>query len=177
MSWRDDKSRAEPFMPEVKQHLGSVLLREGTLEEDATQNTDLITLRMEAIRIAVRIRDVFYRKRYGHQFTIRSHRDSGAKTELQKIRDGWAELFFYGFADLHFDLAVPPLAQWCILDLHVFRTNEHNAKVARGDNGDGTYFNAYDIFSFPPGLVKRSHGLTPVQKEMSFGGQESNWPD
>lgn len=47
------------------------------------------------------------------------------------------------------------IRHWVVLDLDVFRRHEGDPLVRREtqDNGDGTYFNAYDILSFPPELV------------------------
>jgi hypothetical protein len=44
---------------------------------------------------------------------------------------------------------------WTVIDLDVFRKHENDAGVRRElqDNGDGTYFIAYDIRSFPDELI------------------------
>ena len=104
-------------MPEIKKILGEHLISEPSAEEDAKHNTDLIVLRLEAVRIACRIRKHKYLKEYGDEFTIRSARQSGAKTELTKIIEGWGDYFFYGFSDEREEC----LQQWILGDLKYFR--------------------------------------------------------
>ena len=84
MSWQADKRWADVFMPEIKAILGMHLLGEASLEEDTERATDLIVLRMEAVRIGVRMRKKSYgaNQNYLGEFTIRSGRGSGTKTEL-----------------------------------------------------------------------------------------------
>ena len=60
-------------------------------KEDAERNTDLIVLKLDAVRIACRVRNHEYITRYGDEFTIRAERPSGVKTELAKIIDGWGD--------------------------------------------------------------------------------------
>ena len=96
--WKKDKLWSDVFIPEIKQILGTHLIAPAPFDEDAERNTDLIVLKLEAVRIACRIRKNKYLASYGNQFTIRSGRPSGAKTELTKIIEGWGDYFFYGFA-------------------------------------------------------------------------------
>ena len=86
-------------MEEIKAILGVHLIGEPPVEEDAERNTDLIVLKMEAVRIGCRIRRFPYHAKYGDEFTIRAGRPSGVKTELTKIIEGWGDYFFYGFSD------------------------------------------------------------------------------
>lgn len=100
--WEKDKKWSDQFMPEVKRHCGEHLIGAAPIEEDRERNTDLIVLGMAAVRIGVRIRtkEYWYKQNgaYRNEFTIRSSRPkSGNKTELQKIREGWGDYFFYGF--------------------------------------------------------------------------------
>lgn len=115
--WQADKRWSDRFIPEIKGHLGRVLISEAPIEEDAERNTDLIILTLKPWRVACRVREHRYLNRYGGEFTIRSSRPTGAKTELTKILEGWGDYLFYGFAD-------PPgrsLCQWLIGDLNAFR--------------------------------------------------------
>jgi hypothetical protein len=117
MSWEDNKRWADHFMPEVKQILGGYLIREPHPEEDYKRNTDLIVLSIDQVRIGVRIRRNCYLDSFGDQFTIRAGLPNGTKTELQKIMEGWGDLFFYGFCDP----TETRLARWTIGDLEMFR--------------------------------------------------------
>lgn len=97
--WRADKRWSDRFLPDIKAILGRALIAEPPVEEDAEHNTDLIVLRLDAVRIACRVRKYQYIARYGDQFTIRRARPNGAKTELSKIIEGWGDYLFYGFSD------------------------------------------------------------------------------
>jgi len=123
--WEQDKRWSDKFLPEIKRILGEHLISEPPVEEDAERNTDLMVLRLEAVRIGCRVRTHKYLCGYGDEFTIRTARPSGAKTELAKIIEGWGHYFFYGFANADETC----LAQWILGDLNAFRL----------------YFNAYIV--------------------------------
>lgn len=115
--WQADKRWSDRFLPEIKSILGVHLIGEPPAEEDAERNTDLMVLRMDAVRIACRVRSHSYLSRYGNEFTIRAGRPSGIKTELTKIIEGWGDYFFYGFCNE----TESRLAKWTLADLKVFR--------------------------------------------------------
>lgn len=119
MIWQTEKQWADAFMPEIKAILGMHIIGEAPREEDAERNTDLIVLKMEPIRIAVRMRRKHHAliPQYLEEFTIRCHLASGAKTELRKIMEGFGHLMFYGFE--HQDGG--RLGRWTLIDLNVFR--------------------------------------------------------
>lgn len=129
---------------------------------DAREATDLIVFKVRDMRIAARVRDATkYADRYGEQFTLRSRRDSGTQTELDKIQRGWGDWLFYGFG--HADTTIYP---WYIIDLSAFRYHlskegwrRSGIKFTEMANGDGTHFQAFWVFSFPddpPLLISRS---------------------
>lgn len=115
--WQNDKRWSDVFLPEIKRILGENLIAEPPIEEDTERNTDLIVLRLDAVRVGCRVRRAKYQEQYGHEFTIRAGRPSGVKTELAKIIEGWGDYFFYGFADE----ASSRLTRWLLGDLKVFR--------------------------------------------------------
>jgi hypothetical protein len=119
MSWQGDKGWADQFMPDIKSVLGRHLLGEASLAEDAKHATDLVVLQMKDLRIAVRMRRRKYAENqyYVGQFTIRTERRSGAKTELAKLIEGWGDYYFYGFEGLHDG----QLGIWHLIDLKEFR--------------------------------------------------------
>jgi len=125
--WQDDKTWSDGLIPEIKGILGLYLIGEANQDEDQERNTDLIVLRMEAVRIACRIRrnQYFQNKEYRCQFTIRSKRPSGQLTELAKILSGWGHYLFYGFADE----SAGVLAAYTLLDLNPFRLWFHTKTV------------------------------------------------
>ena len=115
--WTQDKKWSDRFLPEIKRIIGEHLIAEPPVEEDSDRNTDLMVLRLDAIRIACRIRNNKYLADFGDEFTIRSGRPSGVKTELTKIIEGWGNYFFYGFSDENDE----KLSKWILCDLNAFR--------------------------------------------------------
>lgn len=130
MTWKTDKRWSDRFLTEIKGILGVHLIGEPPTEEDAERNTDLMVLRMEAVRIGCRIRKHPYLARYGEEFTIRAGRPSGVKTELTKIIEGWGDYFFYGFACPNGE----SLAAWTLADMKVFR-RQYALMLARSPSG------------------------------------------
>ena len=115
--WQKDKRWSDKFIPEIKRNLGEFLIGEPEPEEDAERNTDLIILKLDSVRIASRIRTFKFFEMAKNEFTVRSKRPSGVKTELAKIIEGWGDYFFYGFASE----SESGLYAWRILSLNVFR--------------------------------------------------------
>jgi len=126
--------------------------------EDTTEATDLFVLKARDMRVACRVRRPGYVERYPDQFTIRSRLDSGAKTELAKITEGFGDWLFYGHSD-----GGTGLVSWMIVDLDAWRAHmiRRDSGIKRGEtpNGDGTYFAWFNVTSFPaepPILVAQS---------------------
>lgn len=114
--WKLDKKWSDKYLPQIKRILGETFIGEPSVEEDQERNTDLIVLNMTGLRFACRIRKEHYFKDYSGEFTIRSHRPSAKKTELEKILEGWGDFMFYGFAN------EKEVFYWKIGDLKIFRT-------------------------------------------------------
>lgn len=170
MSWRDDKRSVDMFLPEVKAILGKHLIGEATREDDAERNTDLVVLRMEAVRIACRLRKPGYFDSYGGEFTIRAVRPNGCKTELQKIIEGWGDYFFYG----HIANDLSGLRAWALCDFIPFRSWFFRQLVAkkgalpgiRKDNVDGSSsFLAFRFDDMPSDFLVAQHS---VEREKSL---------
>ena len=115
--WKEDKRWSDKFLPEIKMILGLHLIGEPPIEEDCERNTDLIVLKMDAVRIACRIRRYEYFSKYPDDITIRYGRPSGVKTELTKIIEGWGDYFSYGFSDEN----EKNLISWRLCRLNDFR--------------------------------------------------------
>ena len=156
--WESDKRWSDRFLPELKRILGEHLIGEPPVQEDMERNTDLIVLRMDAVRIACRVRKYDYLRRYPNEFTIRSGRPSGAKTEMAKIVEGWGDFLIYGFSDS----AERDLAAWTLIDLGALRlwinrhmaTHKGNLPCTFKPNVDkSSTFAAFDLRAAPPGLV------------------------
>lgn len=105
------------------------------------------------MRVAARVRDHRYAQTFANEFTLRSKRDNGATTELEKIQKGFGDWFFYGFG-YEDSLKIDP---WYLIDLHAFRYHlgregwkkDKTIKFEELKNGDGTFFKAFDVWSFP----------------------------
>jgi hypothetical protein len=158
-TYAGDRAWAERFMPEVRAIVGPRLLVPSELEQDRAEATDLIVLRARDMRIGVRMRRTAYLNQYPFDFTIRRQRDNGARTEMDKIIDGWGDWLFYG-------VAAPDdtIGRWWLVDLNSWRSQMIRSQGRAGKpvtkkNGDGrTRFTAFNLECFKPGiLIAGSH--------------------
>ena len=163
IGWEKDKIWSDRFLPEIKGIVGRTLISEPPIEDDQQRNTDLIVLKLDAVRVACRIRKNEYLSRYGNEFTIRAGRPSGIKTELTKVIEGWGDYFFYGFSDTY----EKSLAKWFMGDLKKFRIwymrqLKKNHGVPPGkklQNRDGSsFFFAFNADLIPDFCVAYSEG-------------------
>jgi hypothetical protein len=161
--FRRDYDWQMQFLSTIKNLIGPLLIEPAPFELDAKEATDLMVLTARDMRIGCRVRRSGYADRYPWEFTIRSHRDSGARTELQKIVEGWGDWLFYAHAE-HNEL--PSLCRWFLVDLHALRAHLIRSRdlvvPAKRSNGDGTHFVAFDLRRFPPTpaiLVAGSHAV------------------
>ena len=150
VGWKTDKKWSDRFLPEIKSILGQHLIGEPPVEEDQERNTDLIVLRMEAVRIACRVRRSDYYPKFKDEFTIRACRPSGCLTELAKIISGYGDYFFYAICDP----AEKTFLTWHLCDLRLFRL-WFNAKIVNNGgcmpghhmkNNDGS--SEFRVFKF-----------------------------
>lgn len=166
MGWEDEKRWSDRFIPEIKSILGQILIGEASQEEDMKRNTDLIVLRMEAVRIACRVRRFKYLENYGDEFTIRCNSQENAKTELHKVISGWGDVFFYGFCDE----SETRLAKWIVGDLSVFRfwftsyccRNQGFPPGEKRENRDGTALRSFCVSDLPSDFVIKQGRLEQV---------------
>jgi hypothetical protein len=171
MSYEIDRRWSDRFIPIMRQLIGPHLLVPAPIERDMQQATDLIVLRARDMTIAARMRRFGYAHIYPWEITIRSIRDSGAKTELEKLREGWGDWMFYG----HASEDGGGIERWFLIDLHAWRAEfirdgfavalGKPAKYARvfvtKSNGDGTHLIAFDVRRFPPCLLIASSHAVP----------------
>jgi hypothetical protein len=162
----EDRTWSDQFIPAIRQIVGPHLLVPSSMEVDVTQAADLVVFTAKNMLIAARMRrredkhGRIYAEEYPFDFTVRSRRDSGAKTELTKIVSGWGDWLFYGH-----EVGPGAIGLWWLIDLKSFRLGfawrNTNGLVWRLiDNSDGTYGIAFDIRSFPtiPRLLIASSG-------------------
>jgi hypothetical protein len=157
----------------MKRIVGEHLIGEAPATEDAQHNTDLIVLRLEAVRVACRVRQYRYFADYPDEFTIRSKRPSDVKTELAKVLEGWGDYLLYAFADQ----SEQHLAAWMLGDLRVFRLwfqrecyrlPAHSMPGLERRNGDGSStFRAFSLPDLPTDFVVARHRpTTPIESEV-----------
>ncbi len=155
--WQNDKRWSDRFIPQIREVVAQHLILEAPLEEDQHHNTDLIVLCSSAVRVACRVRRAAYAERYSNEFTIRTRRLYGTKTELAKILEGWGDALFYGFGD------EVGLSRWLLGDLNVFRRwyGDEVRHLPEGcppgleqTNGDhSSQFMAFPIRWLPPEFI------------------------
>jgi hypothetical protein len=137
-SFSVDKKWANKCLPEVKK-----ILRQYTLYflefliAGYKKATDMI-LKTSGGDVALRIRRGSYTKY--RDLTIRSFRSSGQKTELEKLRDGFAHFYLYLWTD------GASIVDWILVDLDKARKTGLLYKQRHHfDNKDGTYFVAIPV--------------------------------
>ena len=166
--WEQDKRWSDKFLSEIKRIIGEHIIVESPYEEDAEHNTDLMVLGLNAVRVACRIRRHGYLKEYGNEFTIRTSRPKGTKTELEKIIEGWGDYILYGFANREETF----LEKWILGDLASFRvwfvkSICNNSGIVPGikktntDKSSG--FRSFEYAKIP-GFVIASGGLSKLSQ-------------
>lgn len=147
MSYSVDRRWSDAFIPAIKQIVGPLLLEESSFEVDTQQAADLVVMNARDKTIACRVRRSGYADRYGFEFTIRAKRDTGAKTELEKIIDGFGDWMFYGHA--HTDGM--SVSRWMVVSLPALRAAiiRKQSNAMQKSNGDGTHFIAFDVRNLP----------------------------
>lgn len=152
-AYRIDRGWSDLMCDEIRRIVGPYLLRPTTFELDTKYAADFFVFTAKDMTIAARVRRPGYAARYQFDFTLRSRRDNGAKTELSKVIDGWGDWFFYGHATED-----NTIDGWRLIDLQVFRATliRRRKLLSKGrekNNGDGTHFMAFDIREFPENLI------------------------
>ena len=160
--WKKDKAWSDRFLPEMKRICGENLIGEPPVAEDQERNTDLMVLKMEAVRIAARVRHPDAWLKWPNEFTIRMGRPTGTKTEFTKIMEGWGDYLLYGFADP----TETHLIAWRLISLNEFRIwivrymFEHGGKLpgSAQKNTDGSSdFHAFPLWEAPTSLLLADH--------------------
>jgi hypothetical protein len=158
--YSEDREAVDTFETQIKRVCGEIFIKTASKKIDCEEATDLIVMELEPIRIACRLRNLYYYEKYPFDFTVRFTRPSGNKSEYEKIMDGWCDYNFYGF---HSDNTI---ISWFIGDLNVFRkelTNEaigeSNISYTKSYNKDNSStFLAFDRRTFPKEFIIASGG-------------------
>jgi hypothetical protein len=126
--WLGDFDWQRKFSQEIRNIVGPRFVVEAPWELDIKQATDLMIFcarDARIVQIGARMRRVKYLKLYPYDVTIRSARQSGVITELEKIIDGWLGWLFYGFAG---DDTQTLITRWFIIDLNSWRSHVQRHK-------------------------------------------------
>lgn len=151
MGYDTDRRWSDAFIPAIKKIVGPLLLEESSFEVDTQQAADLVVMNARDKTIACRIRRSGYANKYGHEFTIRAKRDTGTKTELEKIIDGFGDWMFYG----HAAEDGMNVSRWMVISLPALRAAiiRKQATAIKQSNADGTHFVAFDVRELPDNCV------------------------
>lgn len=136
MTYRQDRTWANKYLPQVIKILREninhlVEIKVAPDRKDMTQAVDLV-IRLQGGNVAVRLRRSNCKYR---DLTIRAKRDSGTKTELAKIKQGFGKWYFYGWINER-----DKVYEWMLIDLDKMRSSELLEKKRLIPNDDGTYF-------------------------------------
>lgn len=171
--YRVDRPWSDAFIPAIKNIVGPLLLEESSFEIDTKQAADLVVLNARDKMIAARVRRSGYADRYPFEFTIRAKRDTGTRTELEKIVDGFGDWMFYGHA--HEDGV--SVSRWMVIDLSALRAAliRRQAPCQKQSNGDGTHFVAFDIRTLPKAVLIASSFI--VERDGETANPHKEWVD
>ena len=111
------------------------ILKTSSIYEDTQLSYDM-KLNIDMM-VSVRIRDNKY-KRF-QDLTIRSKSKNGGKTEIDKILEGKAQIYFYAYMNKE----ESDLEEINICDIDILRSLHKENKYTKQKNWDGTKFYAY----------------------------------
>jgi len=134
----------------AKKNIAPITLKESTEHEDTKLSFDAITSLGE--QVSIRIRDMKYFPNF-KDVTIRAKASKGGKTEVDKLRDGLGDKYFYCWEDAF------GIRQFIYYDINRLRPflDEGNWK----DNSDTTSFRTYSLST-----LKRCNSLIALTKSV-----------
>lgn len=113
--------------------------REATPTEDMNYGFDAV-LSFPDVKIPVRIRKFQYLKFM--DLTIRSKSRYGLKTEIDKLKEGFGDFYFYAWSNEE----NTKIMTYMVLNLEAFRNTVINSPTwANKSNNDGTFFHTYSM--------------------------------
>lgn len=188
-TYRDDKAWSDAFSLALRRLIGEVLVVPADAIEDMRENTDYWFM-IDSRRIAARIRNLYdyWNKsdgiQWGDEWTIRSSRPNGTKTELEKIIEGKGHIFVYAWGDASLS---NPLPAYVFIDLNQFRSwinkilmpglrhpwFQANPPWAVRTNPDGTEFWALPLSKIPAQMIL-AHAVLSAQDRHRYLGSPLN---
>lgn len=150
-----EKQTRKQVLEILRRHAADVVQFEiATDEQDTRQATDFV-VKTTIGSIAVRVRQY---KSTGTKFrdlTIRTRAMYGGKTEIDKLREGWGDLYLYCWQG-----ADDNIAEYMLIDLHRMRESgmlaeSYFERLSEISNGDGTWFTPITFDSlYEAGCIK-----------------------
>jgi hypothetical protein len=151
MNLIDQKKFSESFYSEIKCLIAQHTVKIAPMFMDFEEATDLI-VGEAAVAVRVRTNDARRWSNAENEFTLRSRTQHNRKNEIDKIAQGYTNLFFYGFANEN----GTRINRWFLFDCEIMRKVLSCPKsmgvecvdISNRGSGDNTAFRAYDIKSF-----------------------------
>ena len=167
-SFDEDYRWQEKFGPHYVEIARKAVLRDDDLSltvDEFKRNTDrmltaVVRLPNGQLRISARARRHKYKKRYLTEFTVRCRRPSGFDTEMQKLLEGYGDVFVYGFeAELNADRLHP----WFIGNSEMLRQYIRSGGYyeIRPNVDHSSHLAAFDLSDMPIGFLIDSEGHIP----------------
>jgi len=95
----ENRGWSDLFITQIKRELGEVFIEISPEYKDTQEATDLIIMGTGSICFACRVRRFNYFEKYKDQFTIRLKLPKYNKSEMDKIKEGFGDFYFYGFSN------------------------------------------------------------------------------
>lgn len=115
-------------------------MQKASAKDDMEKGFDFV-FTMGDITVPVRVRTPSCKFR---DFTIRSKSRHGFKTEIDKLREGFGDVYFYGWTK--WEQGQEVIIEWCLINLNRFRESGlANIEKPQTSNGDGTCFINYKL--------------------------------
>jgi hypothetical protein len=192
-TYAQSRAWSDAFSFPLRQTIGQVLVVPADVIQDLRENTDY-WFAVESRQIAARVRNLYdYWNRsegiqWGDEFTLRSARPGGTKTELEKILEGKGQVFVYAWGDA--SLATP-LPAYTFIDLNKFRFWVNKILMPglhhpwfQADppwhvrqNADGTEFWVLPISKMPEEMILRRVSLSAQDRQHYLRGTQHGRKD
>jgi len=115
----ENRAWSDLFITQIKRELGEIFINVSSEYKDTQEATDLIIMGVGDLCFACRVRRFDYFEKYKDQFTIRLKLPKYNKSEMDKIKEGFGDYYFYGFSNEKNNGS--GFIQYIIFDLKIFR--------------------------------------------------------
>ena len=171
-TYRKRRSWSDQFLETVQRIVGEHLIEPSPTEYDVERASDLTVMRAKPVHVAVRVRRHRYLQKYGDEITIRNKVLNGYDSEFEKMKCGFADMMFYGFAAKN---GPPEIAKWALLDLDLFRRQLMSKRglnrLCTGvkNNRDGTALRWFKIDSLRNDvIIAQADDTDTAQEDLLF---------